>query len=207
MITVDKNVFSPEERKLYESLIAKAAVTAPAGDLSPEPDGASSVQAPDSPSAPSGEANENELEKSVSSPQTSPAAPEITAALQRLDKLEKSIQMREFTDLAQKYAPLGENPEQLAKSLYDMHETSPDNYNAYLAILDKSLGLIEKSGLFAEIGKNAVGSATAGPADQIQQIANELMKADPALDPVQAIAKAWSDHPDLIRAYDQEYRL
>ena len=133
------------------------------------------------------------------------ASPELKAALERLATLEKSYEMKEFTDIAKKYAPLGEKEEDLAKTLYEMKKSNQANYDAYISILDKSLGLVEKSGLFTEIGKSAGnGSAANGAVAKAEAKAAELMKSDATLDFDTAIAKAWQD-PAILAEYDAEY--
>jgi hypothetical protein len=88
-----------------------------------------------------------------------------------------------------------------------MHKSDPDNYAAYVKILDKSLAMVEKSGLFAEIGKSAGGfSSAGGTVEKVNQIAGDIMKSDPGMSREQAIAKAWTDHPELVEEYDREYK-
>lgn len=132
------------------------------------------------------------------------ASPELSAALERLETLEKSVEMKEFSDIAKKYAPLGEKEEDLAKTLYDMKKSNEANYNAYIGILDKSLALVEKSGVFAEIGKSAGGTTASGAEAKAAAKAQEIMKADPNMTYNAAIAKAWED-PAIMAEYDAEY--
>lgn len=185
---VDKSLLSEEERKQYEALIAKASVEVDENDTAKEP-------------AP---ANDDGKEEGTVETAKS-ASPELTAALTRLETLEKSIEMKEFTEIAKKYAPLGEKEEDLAKTLYDMKKSSPESYDAYISVLDKSLGLVEKSGMFAEIGKSASGT-TGNAVDKVESAANEIMKADPNMTREQAVAKAWIDHPELIEEYESSYK-
>lgn len=208
MIKIDKRKFTEEERAQYEALLAKAAVVLEA-DEGETDEGIPEEVEDATPAAPAkkkktcktkGSRNDEEpAQKSVS--------PEFTAALERLENLEKSIQMKEFTDIAAKYAPLGEDVDKLAKSLYDMKQSNEANYNAYVGILDKSLDLVEKSGLFSEIGKSgAVGAVSGGAVGKIEAAATEIQKSDANLSRVQAIAKAWENHPELVREYDAEYK-
>lgn len=187
---VDKSLLTEEERSQYEALIAKASVEVdddtPADDTPPATD--------------EGKEEGTPVETAKS------ASPELTAALTRLENLEKSIEMKEFAEIAKKYAPLGEKEEELAKTLYDMKKSSPENYDAYIGVLDKSLGLVEKSGIFAEIGKSASGAATGNTVDKVESAADEIMKADPNMTREQAIAKAWTDHPELIAEYESSYK-
>ena len=132
-------------------------------------------------------------------------APELKAALDELATLKKSFEMDKMVEVAKKYAPLGKNENELAQTLFDMKKSNEANYNAYIAILDESLGIVEKSGIFAEIGKSARGAATpAGAVGKIEAAANEIMKSDSSLTREQAIAKAWEDNPDLAMEYENE---
>ena len=187
MIKIDKSLFTAEELSQYEALIAKGAVEVEEEIPTEEP-----AKKP------------NEKEEEVVETAKSAVTPELTAALERLETMEKSFAMKEFTEIAKKYAPLGENEEELAKTLYDMKKSNEDNYNAYIGILDKSLGLVEKSGVFAEIGKSASGS-TGNVLDKVNAAADEIMKSDANITYEQAIAKAWDSNPEFIAEYEKEY--
>ena len=119
MLTVDKSKFTPEELQQYQALIAKAAVDPEAGEKEMEEE-----KPPFPPKKKTEKAEVETMEKS--------ASPEITAALERMENLAKSIEMKEMTEIAKKYAPLGEKEDDLAKTLYDMKKSNPDNYNAYI---------------------------------------------------------------------------
>lgn len=191
-IRIDKSAFTAEELAQYEALIAKAKVDPEAAKEEMED------EVPPFPPKKTEKAEVKEVEKT--------ASPELTAALDRLATLEKSYEMKEYTEIAKKYAPLGEKEDELATRLYEMKKSNAANYDAYISILDKSLGLVEKSGLFAEIGKSASGGMTGGTEAKIDNIANDIMKADPTMDRVQAIAKAWTDHPELVAEYERDYK-
>lgn len=212
-IKIDKSLFTESERAQYEALIAKATVDPEAAEdemekEEPEMEGGRRGRRPevevDFEDDNFDEDDFKGLDKSNCKKSVDPA---LGAAMARLEKLEKSLAMNEFTEIAKKYAPLGENEEELAKTLYDMKKSNVNNYNAYISVLDKSLGLVEKSGIFTEIGKStgAYGSAAGGTVGKVEQIAGEIMKSDTSMTREQAIAKAWSDHPELVREYDREY--
>lgn len=195
---IDKSRFTPDELTTYKALIAKAVV--------PD-DEAMEDEKPDFPHKRKVVEEEMAVEEETEKCATRKSAdPALAAALQRMERLEKSIEMKEFTEIAKRYAALGEDEEELAQTLYDMHKSDPDNYDAYVKILDKSLGLVEKSGLFTEIGKSSGGYSTAGgTVEKVNQIAGDIMKSDPSMSREQAIAKAWTDHPELVAEYDSEY--
>lgn len=202
---IDKSVFTPEELAQYEALIAKAKVD-PEAD--PEEAGLTDGELSTPPKKkpqenPEGDGPEEKApEDNVGKKDTSP---EMSAALKRLETLEKSIQMKEYTEIAKKYAPLGENVEELAKSLYGMKQTGQENYDAYLSVLDKSLDLVNKSGVFAEIGKSAAGVGDDVLA-KVEAAADDIQKSDTSLDRVQAVAKAWENHPELVAEYERAYQ-
>lgn len=213
MIKVDKSKFTEEERAQYEALLAKATVVPETDededDNTPEiPDEVEDVTPPvPAKKKKTCKAAEEEEPQEGEEPARKSASPELTAALERLENLEKSIQMKEFTEIAAKYAPLGEDVNKLAKSLYDMKQSNEANYNAYVGILDKSLDLVEKSGLFSEIGKSGTAGAVSGGAvGKIEAAATEIQKSDSSLSRAQAVAKAWENHPELVQEYDAEYK-
>lgn len=189
-----KSNFSAEELEQWNALVAKGAV-APE-EAQEEMEGF----VPETPEKkPTKKAEVEDMEKS--------ASPEIKAALERMESLAKSIEMKEFTEIAKKYAPLGEKEDELAQRLYDMKKSNESNYNDYVAILDKSLGLVEKSGLFTEVGKSfSNGNAAAGAVAKVEAAANDIMKSDATMTREEAIAKAWIDHPEFVREYEAEYK-
>lgn len=189
-----KSNFSAEELAQWEALVAKGKVA---------PEEAQEEMEEEVPAVPP----KKTTEKAEVEDMNKSASPEMQAALERMEALEKSFAMKEFTDIAKKYAPLGENEAELAQRLYDMKKSNEANYDAYVAILDKSLGMVEKSGLFAEIGKSAGAHSTAGGAvAKVEAAANEIMKSDSSLTREEAVAKAWIDNPDLVREYEAEYK-
>jgi|GEM_PF-2100899 len=204
-MTIDKSKFTADELAQYEKLIAKATVS----DKEKKPLEADAEKSENS--QPSGRAANPKSQKSEPSgegTQKSATVDFLTlcAPMQaRIEQLEKSLEMKELLQVAEKYEIIGEKPEELAKNLYELKKSGETNYNAYLATLDKALSLAEKSGLFTEIGKASHGGETGGGAvEKIQAIATELQKSDPALSQVTAIQKAWESHPELVRKYDNE---
>ena len=184
-----KSNFSAEELEQWEALVAKGKV-APEENQEEMQDDAPAFP----PKKPAKKAEVEDMEKS--------ASPAIKAALERMEALEKSYEMDKFTQIAKKYAPLGEKEDELAQRLYDMKKSSPENYDAYVAILDKSLGMVQKSGLFAEIGKSAGNTGAGTVQAKVEAKAQEIMKS--GVDYNTAIAKAWED-PALMAEYDSEY--
>lgn len=207
-IKIDKSRFTPEELAQYQALLAKASVD-PEGneeemeeDLPPVP-----AREPERQPAPEPEPEEEvETEKCTTRTRKS-ADPALEAALTRLEALEKSAEMKDLTEVAKKYEALGEDTEELAKTLYGLKKSdNPANYDAYIKVLDKSLDLVNKTGIFAEIGKSSRGEEAGSVEAKIEAAASELQKSDPNLSRPQAVAKAWENHPELVAQYEQEYR-
>lgn len=197
--SIDKSLLSADEQKQLSTLLEKACKVKKEDD--PMEDEKKKLLAE---MLKEGKKDEGEeegmMEKSIH--------PEVAKALERMESLAKSIEMRDMVELAKKYEPLGEKSEDLAKKLYDMKKSSENAYNEYVAVLEKSLDMLNKSGLFGEIGKSAyfadttTGIAKSDVETKIDSFANEIMKSNPEMTQVQAIAKAWEDHPELAIEYE-----
>ncbi len=203
---IDKSKFSAEELAQYEALIAKATVPEPEG-AEPKPPKANTPPADAKPpkagtQPPAGDAKPAETQKSANDALLGT----LDSVQARMEQLEKSLEMKELIKTAQKYEIIGEKPEELAKTFYTLKKSDEAGYTAYIAMLDKALALVQKSGLFTEIGKASHdGTAGSNPVEKIQAIAAEIQKADPNLDHISAVNKAWEQHPELVQEYENEY--
>lgn len=129
----------------------------------------------------------------------------VQDAMDRMEEMQKSMEMKEFEELAKKYNVLGEDEEQLAKTLYDMKHSSEENYNAYVAVLDKSLEMVNNSGLFGEIGKSAAGGYYGSVSKSAFETKTEELMKSHDLTYDEAVIKAWEQNPDLVAEYDKAY--
>lgn len=202
MITIDKSKFTAEQLAAYEELVA-------IGKADVDPAAAEEEMKDDKPGFPPKKkpTEKAEVEDPMETKKSATEqSPEIKAALDELANLKKSYEMDKMIEVAKKYAPLGKKEDELAKTLYDMKKSNEANYNAYIAILDESLGIVEKSGLFTEIGKSA-GNSGSGNGNSVEAKvdarAQEIMKSENC-DYVTAVAKAWDD-PALAAEYDEHY--
>ena len=132
----------------------------------------------------------------------------VKDAIAKSEKFIEEQQKKEQVELAKKYDVLGQNPEDLGAQLYELKKSNEDMYKTCISMLDSQVALIEKSPLFAEIGKsgNAGGSynGLSGAEAKAEAKAQEIMKADPNMGYTAAIAKAWED-PAIAAEYDAEY--
>lgn len=213
---VDKSLLTSDEAAQLDALIAKACKTQKA-DENNLPD-ESSVQAsekkppffgkkptegenPDEGEQPTEKGkDETEVEKA------------LREELKAVQDLRKSMEMKEYMDIAKKYESIGKKPEELAKTLYDMKQAGEEVYKSYVDALDEQVSIVEKSGLFVELGKS--GSAglsyvTVGKSEaegKIEALAAEIRKSDASIGYHESIAKAWEQNPDLVAAYDEAYK-
>jgi len=209
---IDKSKFSADELKQYEALIAKAVV----------PDDAEDTEKDKSDIEPKLKEDSSDVGKSLDTPDIVPTPEPVKEPekpvekaspmpdfnkmmLDRMAMLEKKFEMDEIKKSAEKYALLGEDTDKLAEMLYSLKKSDEPNYNACVAILDKQLDLVQKSGLFTEIGKSGNIGDGGSVEDKINAAAAEIQKSDPGLSRVAAIAKAWETHPELAAEYDAEY--
>lgn len=187
MANVNKSLLTPNELSTLEALIAKATET----EEEPTAGRAGKVD-------PAG--NQEEAEKGE-------IPPEVKKALEEVENLKKSLEMQALEEVAKKYEVLGKKAKDEAQTLYDLKKSGETNYNAYVAALDAQVEMVEKSGLFAEIGKsgsyNYTSLAKSEPETKVDTIAKKYMESDPTLDYNSAVAKAWEDNPDLMDAYEQ----
>ena len=218
MIKIDKSRFTADELEQYEELIRKAAVDPEIGEEEMEDEKPPVPQRKKRPvffeDMDKADDDFEDMDKGCKTRKSAEESEDIPdvykSALahqeERLAELEKSIAMKEYTEIAKKYAPLGENEEELAKTLYEMAQSSPEAYDKYISILNKSLDLVEKSGIFHEIGKSGNVSGPATTVGKVESIAKGYMQNEPSMTYEEAMMKAWDDNPDLIKEYELEYR-
>ena len=186
---VDKSRLSKEEAALLDALVAKAKTEEE--PFEKEDKGPTNKVNP-------AKAQEEEEEN---------LPPAVKKALEEVEEMKKSYEMRELTSIAKKYeGPLGKKAEEVAKTLYDLKKSGESNYNAYIAALDAQVDMVEKSGLFAEVGKsgnfNFTSVAKSEPETKIETIAKGYLEKDPNMTYEDAITKAWENNPDLMEAYE-----
>lgn len=183
---IDKSRFEPEELAQYEALIAKGLVEEEE-NLPPKKKKAEE------------EIPEEEMEKSIH--------PEVAKALAEVEEMKKSFEMRELHEVAKKYSVLGKEEDKLVETLYSMKKSSPENYNSYIAVLDEQVSMVEKSGIFTEIGKSGHGYVPGGDVvGKIEAIASDIQKSAPEMSRAEAVMKAWDQHPELLEEYEKDYK-
>lgn len=188
---VDKSLLTPTEASMLEALIKKAnGEEVDKDDFRPGKVNPAAAQ--------------EEEEENAGLP------PAVKKALEEVENLKKSYEMNQLEAVAKKYEILGKKASEEAQTLYDLKKSGESNYNAYIAALDAQVDLVEKSGVFAEIGKsggyNYTSVAKSNAETKIETIAKTYMESDPALTYVDAVTKAWENNPELMAEYEREIR-
>lgn len=143
-------------------------------------------------------------------PTPAPADEAVTKALEAVmadtEELKKKMEINELEEVAKKYEVLGKKNEDLVDTLYTLKKSSPEAYDKYVALMDEQLEMVEKSGMFGEIGKSRPANGGADAVSKIENIASEIQKADPSMGRLEAINKAWEQHPELVAEYEENYK-
>lgn len=197
MANYNPELLSAEERATFETLCKKCAVEegAPAPAPATDPTPAPAVEPTPAPAA----------EPAAEPTAKSATDPALAKALAEVEELKKGLEMSALKEIAKKYVPLGKKEDELANTLYDLKKSGQANYDAYIAALDESLALVEKSGVFGEVGKSTHGpvSKADGVVAQIDAIAKGYRDADPTLDYNTSMMRAWENNPNLLAEYEK----
>lgn len=132
-----------------------------------------------------------------------PGAAQVAKAKAELALVEKQIQRAKIMEVAKGYAILGKSADSLCDTLLELRERSSHGYEALLDVLDEEKLLIEKSGVFSEIGKRGEKGASADGWGKIIQAADRLQKEDPTLTRASAIQKVCENYPQLVEDYEE----
>ena len=206
MLRIDKSKFNAEQLAQYEELLA-------IGKADVDPEAAEDEMEEQKPNTPPQKkktekaevADMEEAKKSAAELEIEEMKKSLELQKQELEDFKKSLEIKQYVEMAKKYAPLGKKEEELGPQLYNLKKSDEAAYNAFVGVLDEHLDLVNKSGLFGEVGKSAGASGKGSVEDKIIAKAAEIRKADPTMDYHQSIAKAWEDNPDLFAEYDDEY--
>lgn len=179
---IDKSKMTPEDLAAYENLCKKYQAE---GTQGTEP-----TTEPATEPAPV-------VEKSAE------VDPVLKSALDEVAELKKALEMQTLTAVAKKYEILGKKTDELASTLYELKKSGQANYDAYIAVLDESLALVEKSGVFGEVGKNTHSANGSDAVTRINDIAKSMREADPTLGYHASLVKACEENPELREEYEK----
>lgn len=128
--------------------------------------------------------------------------PVVKAEIERLRKIADAAEAREMHDVAKKYELIGKKAEELAPVLKSLKDAGGNAYDQMISVLDAGLDVVEKSGMFTEIGKRGDGDVNAWVT--IEKHASDIQKSFPSLTREQAIDKACAAHPELVQEYESQ---
>ena len=133
-------------------------------------------------------------------PEVKKALKEAETAKQELQELKKSLELKEFENIAKQYEVIGKNTEELAAKLYDLKKSNEQAYSDYIAMLDEMVEMTQASGIFKEYGSNRAG--TGSQKQQSEQRIQELMKSDSNLTYQQAFVRVCEESAELKKALE-----
>lgn len=132
----------------------------------------------------------------------SPTA-QVAKAKAELALVEKELQRAKTMAIAKEYMLLGKSADNLCDTLLNLQAASPQGYQAYLDCLEEQKMLIEKTGIFNEVGKQGQGVSGGDGWGKIIQAADRLQKEEPGLSRASAIQKACEQYPQLVEDYEE----
>lgn len=126
--------------------------------------------------------------------------------MEPIQKRAEEAEQKSLEEVAKKYELLGTKAEDLVPVLKSMKETSDEAYNNFIASMDNNLAVIQKSGLFEEIGKSGGAHTgnndTEGAAKMNAKVA-EIKKSMLNLTDAQAQDIVMQNDPELRAMFDK----
>lgn len=131
--------------------------------------------------------------------------PAVRAEIEELKKFREAAETKELQAVAKKYEIIGKKPDELVPVLKELKAAGGSAYNDMLAMLDQTVDAIEKSGVFAEIGKSGgAGSGNGGAWARAEAQAVELMKSKTGMTMQQALDSVFVSDPGLAAECEKE---
>lgn len=131
--------------------------------------------------------------------------PAVRAEIEGLKKFREAAEEKELQAVAKKYEIIGKKPDELVPVLKELKAAGGSAYDDMLAVLDQTVDAIEKSGVFAEIGKSGgAGSGNGGAWARAEAQAVELMKSKTGMTMQQALDSVFVSDPGLAAECEKE---
>lgn len=194
----DTEKMTPEERASYEDLAKRYGhEDTGAGATTPVP--ATTVETP-APATPAATTDDGDVYKGLH--------PAVKAELENLRKFREDSETRELTEVAKKYALLGKKPEELVPVFKSLKAAGGSAYDDMIGVLDANLAVVEKSGVYGEIGKRGSSEISSGDDawGKLEAAAHEIQKSKPDMRWADAVDAACMAHPELVAEYEKARR-
>lgn len=163
-------------------------------------------------------AAENQVEKSATkAAEPTPTVPEaddniykglnpaVKAELEALKKFKEDAEDNAIREVAKRYAVIGKTEEELFPVLKNMKAAGGTAYDDTIAILNQAVATVEKSAVFAEIGKSGGNGGTAGGEAwaKAETQAAEIMKSK-NVTKAQALDEVFQNNSELAAECEKE---
>lgn len=131
--------------------------------------------------------------------------PAVRAEIEEFKKFREAAETKELQAVAKKYEIIGKKPDELVPVLKKLKAAGGSAYNDMLAMLDQTVDAIEKSGVFAEIGKSGgADTGNGGAWARAEAQAVELMKSKTGMTMQQALDLVFVSDPGLAAECEKE---
>lgn len=127
----------------------------------------------------------------------------VKVALKKSEEFIEAQGLKDMKEVAKKYEVLGEKADELGQHLYELKKSDNALYDASIALLDRQVEAIEKSGIFTEIGKSGAHGGETDVVKKAEGMAAEIRKSAPGLTYEQALAQVWESNPEMMNEYMQ----
>lgn len=141
-----------------------------------------------------------EKSKKIDTSGKSQKSEDVRELEEELALLKKSMKMREMEEVSGKYQVLGKDKDDLASMFYRMREVGEEFFSAYQEVLDEQMDLVEKSGLYSEIGKSGAGIL----GSPWEAAVSQVMKGS-GMSRSEAVVRAYEENPELALEYEKGY--
>ncbi len=201
---IDKSKMTDAERAYLEAIEKKYGIQEGDGDGAPAGDTAADGVEKSNSTGKDADVHEETPDAGSDADIYKGIHPAVKAELEALKKFREEAEDKEMREVAKKYEIIGKKADDLVPALKSLKAAGGTAYNDMIAVLDQTLDVVEKSGVFGEIGKSGHMGGESSAEAKIDNIAKGMIEKDPSLSYSQALAKAWEAHPELIEEYDAE---
>ena len=132
-------------------------------------------------------------------------SPAIRAEIEALKKFKEDAEERELGEIAKKYEIIGKKKEELVPVLKNLKAAGGTAYEDMIAVLDSAVDVVEKSGIFTEIGKSGAntGSVSGDAWVRAETKAIDIMKSK-NITKAQALDEVLKNDPELAAECEKE---
>nr|DAU24234.1 MAG TPA: hypothetical protein [Caudoviricetes sp.] len=132
-------------------------------------------------------------------------SPAIRAEIEALKKFKEDAEEKELGEIAKKYEIIGKKQEELVPVLKNLKAAGGTAYEEMIAVLDSAVDVVEKSGIFTEIGKSGAntGSVSGDAWVRAETKAIDIMKSK-NITKAQALDEVLKNDPELAAECEKE---